>query len=1012
MRKLSLVLFLVVWTGLIFAQTSGKVSGTVTDENGQPLAGANVVVVGTSFGGASDSDGNYYVLQVPAGVYEVRADYIGYKSQTIGDVRVSTGLTTFIDYGLEIAAVEGESVEVIGERPLLEMSATNAVRSMDSDQIANFSSRNVDDMIQAQAGVVEHNSEIHLRGSRGSEVGYTLDGVSTKAVSSFNNLDGSDFNIINAIPEALQEVSVQSGGYSAELGGANAGIVQQTMRTGGRNLSGTIGYATDGMAETFNTDKLGVKDFTFTLGGPITEKIRFFGAYRMVGTDNYRHQWWEGAVINADENGDPIPILDTNSPSANPVSYAVVIPDEIEGRTQTEHLLNGTLLFDFNPLIIRASGAYTNRTNRNLGDVIFHMWNMDRQRENHWDIMLGALKGTYFLNSKTYLHLAVSALDRKFEGYDPNFDHDNLVDILEYGDGDIVAEKGLTTFTNPADGTEIDGTWDSRWSQGSVILLNQFQFAAPGRMPAGYAKSQQSNFGVKGGFAAQVGTHEVKVGFDYLKWTSRNYAFGTGLITSILSQIDLTPSLQADFDNETATAATLMRRSRVVNIGYDEFGNEITNASDIDAAKNPTSMSFYINDKIEKDDLVVNAGIRVDSYNMDDWVMVDPDNPGYDESGASFLEDQLTDSDTYLEIQPRLGLGFPISDKAVFHLQYGKFVQMPDMNQAFKSRSELALFLGGQNFIADPSGFNLEPVVTEQFEVGFGYQLGNVAALDMTVFAKNTTGQLEIKWASVDPNNTFGASDYAYYDNGDFTNVSGIEMTVRTRRINIFQLDGSFTYTDARGTNSFPGSGAGQVEINKDNDHAPSMIAPLRFENKFKGTGTVDMRWADGEGGFLENSGLNLYMSFNSGHSFTMFSGGMGQRNASRGALLEDGDPRARVPVEPIGASTTPWVFNFNLKAEKGFSVGGVMLTAYALVENLFNTKHVINVYNRTGNAYDDGFLTDPELSGKIVENLGQSYVDLYEAVNLANRTHWVNDHNFDLFGTPREINIGITASF
>jgi hypothetical protein len=88
------------------------------------------------------------------------------------------------------------------------------------------------------------------------------------------------------------------------------------------------------------------------------------------------------------------------------------------------------------------------------------------------------------------------------------------------------------------------------------------------------------------------------------------------------------------------------------------------------------------------------------------------------------------------------------------------------------------------------------------------------------------------------------------------------------------------------------------------------------------------------------------------------------------------------------------------------------MLTAYALVENLFNTQHVINVYNRTGNAYDDGFLIDPELSAKIIENLGQSYVDLYEVVNLANRTHWINDHGFDLFGTPREISIGISASF
>ncbi|MBU0727631.1 TonB-dependent receptor, partial [Patescibacteria group bacterium] len=461
MRKISLVLFLVVWTGLIFAQTTGKVSGTVTDQNGQPLAGANVVVAGTSFGGASDSDGNYYILEVPAGVYDIRADYIGYKSQTVDGVRIATGLTTFIDYGLTIAAVEGESVEVIGERPLLEISATNAVRSMDTDQIKNFSSRNVDDMIQAQAGVVEHNSEIHLRGSRADEVGYTLDGVSTKAAVQFGNATGSNFNIISAIPEALQEVSVQSGGYSAELGGANAGIVQQTMRTGGRTLSGSVGYATDAFADAFNTDKLGTNDITFTLGGPITEKIRFFGAYRLNDTDNSQPKWWKGGVINADENGTPIPILNTNSDPNNPEYIAIVIPDKEGGNEQTEHSINGTLLFDFNPLVVRASGAYNYKTNRTLyatnsnGGYAFNMFNMDRQRKNEWNIFLGAIKATYFLNSKTYAHITVSGLDRKWEGYDPMFNHENLTDIFEYGDGDIVAEKGLTTAVNPADGSTL-----------------------------------------------------------------------------------------------------------------------------------------------------------------------------------------------------------------------------------------------------------------------------------------------------------------------------------------------------------------------------------------------------------------------------------------------------------------------------------------------------------------------------------------------------------------------------
>jgi outer membrane receptor protein involved in Fe transport len=177
------------------------------------------------------------ILEVPAGVYSIRVDYIGYKSHSISEVRIHSDLTSFVDFSLEVAAVEGEAVEVVGEAPLLEISATNAVRTMDSEQIANFAARDVNAMIAAQAGVSESNSEIHLRGSRQDEVGFMIDGVTTKAargvgvagsLQTFRET-GSSFNIINAIPEALQEVSIQSGGYSAQYGGANAGIVQQEI---------------------------------------------------------------------------------------------------------------------------------------------------------------------------------------------------------------------------------------------------------------------------------------------------------------------------------------------------------------------------------------------------------------------------------------------------------------------------------------------------------------------------------------------------------------------------------------------------------------------------------------------------------------------------------------------------------------------------------------------------------------------------------------------------------------
>jgi hypothetical protein len=65
---------------LLLAGTTGKIKGKVTDrETGEPLPGANVLIVGTTFGAASDFDGEFVILNVPPGVYTVKATFIGYQ---------------------------------------------------------------------------------------------------------------------------------------------------------------------------------------------------------------------------------------------------------------------------------------------------------------------------------------------------------------------------------------------------------------------------------------------------------------------------------------------------------------------------------------------------------------------------------------------------------------------------------------------------------------------------------------------------------------------------------------------------------------------------------------------------------------------------------------------------------------------------------------------------------------------------------------------------------------------
>ena len=106
------------------------------------------------------------------------------------------------------------------------------------------------------------------------------------------------------------------------------------------------------------------------------------------------------------------------------------------------------------------------------------------------------------------------------------------------------------------------------------------------------------------------------------------------------------------------------------------------------------------------------------------------------------------------------------------------------------------------------------------------------------------------------------------------------------------------------------------------------------------------------------------------------------------------------------------WDLQLTPYGREMLSVGGFSVTVFAYAENLFDTKNVINVYTRSGNAYNDGFLTDPALSSEIVAAQGDLYVDLYENVNLANRQHYTTDLSQDLFSTPRTYKFGASINF
>ncbi|WP_407930307.1 carboxypeptidase-like regulatory domain-containing protein, partial [Ignavibacterium album] len=121
----------------LFAQVSGKLTGTVKDNNGEPLVGANVIVEGTTLGAATDFDGHYTILNVRAGTYTVKFGYLGYKSQKVEGVRISADQTKILDAVLEPEVIQGEEVVVVAKKPIVEFNQTSSVSSINKEDIKN-----------------------------------------------------------------------------------------------------------------------------------------------------------------------------------------------------------------------------------------------------------------------------------------------------------------------------------------------------------------------------------------------------------------------------------------------------------------------------------------------------------------------------------------------------------------------------------------------------------------------------------------------------------------------------------------------------------------------------------------------------------------------------------------------------------------------------------------------------------------------------------------------------------
>jgi len=108
--RIGVIVCMIVFTcSTAWAATVGKITGTIRDaENGLPLGGVNIILEGSSMGAATDMNGYYVILNVPPGLYSMKAMMIGYAPVKYTDVGVNVEITTTVDFSLRIHRWKGK----------------------------------------------------------------------------------------------------------------------------------------------------------------------------------------------------------------------------------------------------------------------------------------------------------------------------------------------------------------------------------------------------------------------------------------------------------------------------------------------------------------------------------------------------------------------------------------------------------------------------------------------------------------------------------------------------------------------------------------------------------------------------------------------------------------------------------------------------------------------------------------------------------------------------------------
>ena len=613
------------------AQSTGKLQGRVIERGDNAgLPGVTVTIEGTGLGATTDIDGNYTILGIPVGRYNVRAEFAGLNPGFVRNVVINSNATTTQDFSLTTGPVS-EDVIVEYTKPIIQNDAITTGRSVQADQLENLPVRGVAAVAATQAGVVstDGSSTLNIRGGRGEEVSYYVDGV---------RVIGS----LGVPQQAIQEQEMILGAIPARYGDAMSGIINITTKSG-------ISERYFGSAEAITSqflDGFGYNLGSLSVGGPVVRnRMTFFasGEYRTSADNNpyardvlqlsdAEFASLQGApqVIAAEGPSGQVHYINLPGTIGSSIGSGItqaafetllhsqgILADSLtylggsplsraalytasdftsEGSKNSPSGrldLTGNLTFrPFGTLNMRLGGSFS-RGDGHSYSYTRSLYNQDRytmSEDQTWRVF-GDIRQSFNQN-KGFYQINVSWSDNSGKSWPKGFSS-NIEDALFYGDVDGLEADG-TTHTMAYDVNAVARNYfklETRTGTGAgtYVVYNNVDgtlpgasaiyglFANPGASPTTFSQFHNQQFRVSGSITQQLGIHQLEAGAEYEQRTQRSYTLAGAGLAALYEDgnVEGDPALAVSNFNELSFAALRTRISPGAWFGYDWRGNEV-----------------------------------------------------------------------------------------------------------------------------------------------------------------------------------------------------------------------------------------------------------------------------------------------------------------------------------------------------------------------------------------------------------------------------------------------------